>query len=209
VSVTEGLRERKKAETQRALSSAALHLADQLGPDRVTVEAIADAAGVSPRTFFNYFPSKEDAIVGVTSRRSSEMLADLLARPPAEAPLDALRATALSTTRRLEADADDVMRRRLLFQRYPTLAARHAAGFAEVERGLVEEIARRTGLDPDRDTYPALVVAAALGAVRVAITAWHERDRPGPIADLLNETFDELSRGLHGPRPAAELAAIR
>jgi AcrR family transcriptional regulator len=209
VSVSEGLRQRKKAETQRALSSAALRLADQHGPDGVTVEAIAEAAGVSPRTFFNYFPSKEDAIVGVTSRRSSEMLADLLARPEAEAPLEALRATALSTTRRLEADADDMMRRRGLFQRYPTLAARHAAGFAEVERGLVEEIARRTGLDPDIDAYPALVVAAALSAVRVAITVWHEQARPGPIADLLNETFGELSRGLDRPGAAAELAAVR
>jgi AcrR family transcriptional regulator len=199
VSVSEGLRERKKAETRRALSSAALRLADQFGPDGVTVEAIAEAAGVSPRTFFNYFPSKEDAIVGVTSRRSSEMLADLVARPETEAPLEALRATALATARRLEADADDMMRRRHLFQRHPTLAARHAAGFAEVERGLVEEVARRTGLDPDLDTYPALVVAAALGAVRVGITVWHERARPGPITDLLNETFDDLSRGLDRP----------
>ena len=207
VSVSEGLRERKKAETRRALSSAALRLADQLGPDGVTVEAIADAAGVSPRTFFNYFPSKEDAIVSVTSRRSSEMLADLVARPETEAPLDALRATALATTRRLETDADDMMRRRHLFQRYPTLAARHASGFAEVERGLVEEIARRTGLDPDLDAYPALVVAAALAAVRVAITVWHERARPGPISDLLNETFDQLSHGLDRPGAAAELAA--
>jgi AcrR family transcriptional regulator len=209
VSVSEGLRERKKAETRRALSSAALRLADELGPDGVTVEAIADAAGVSPRTFFNYFPSKEDAIVGLTSRRSSEMLADLVARPETETPLDALRATALAAARRLEADADATMRRRHLFQRYPTLAARHAAGFAEVERGLVEEVARRTGLDADLDAYPALVVAAALGAVRVAITVWHERARPGPITDLLNGTFDELGRGLDRPGATAELAAAR
>jgi AcrR family transcriptional regulator len=208
MSVSEGLRERKKAETRRALSSAALRLADQLGPDGVTVEAIAEAAGVSPRTFFNYFPSKEDAIVGVTSRRSSEMLADLVARPEAEGPLEALRATALAIGRRLEADAEDMMRRRQLFQRYPTLAARHAAGFAEVERGLVEEVARRTGLDADLDTYPALVVAAALAAVRVAITVWHERARPGPVMDLLNATFDDLSHGLDRPRAAPELAAV-
>jgi hypothetical protein len=115
----------------------------------------------------------------------------------------------VAAARRLEADADDVMRRRQLFQRHPALAARHAAGFAEVERGLVEEIARRTGLDPDLHTYPALVVAAALGAVRVSITVWHDRSRPGPMTDLLNETFDDLRRGLDRPGAGAELAVVR
>jgi AcrR family transcriptional regulator len=47
----------------------------------VTIEAIAEAAGVSPRTFFNYFSSKEDAIVGIAPAQSSALLADLLARP--------------------------------------------------------------------------------------------------------------------------------
>jgi AcrR family transcriptional regulator len=211
VSVTEGLRERKKAETRRALASAALRLADELGPDRVTVEAIAEAAGVSPRTFFNYFPTKDDAIVGTKPAHSSEMLADLIARPEGEAPLDALRAAAWARAVQLEADADELMLRRRLFQRHPTLAARQAAGFAEVERGLVEEIARRTGLDPDLDTYPALIVAAALGATRVAITVWHERARPGPLTDLLDEAFDHLTRGLDHPTPTratAHLSAV-
>lgn len=199
----EGLRERKKAETRQALVSAALHLADTLGPDRVTVEAIAEAAGVSPRTFFNYFTSKEDAIVGITPAHSSELLADLIARPEGESPLEALQATARSAAARLEAGADDWMRRRALFHRHPTLAGRHAARLAEVERGMVEEIARRTALDPDRDPYPALVVAAALGAIRVAIGAWTSRARPGPLAEQLDEAFALLATGL--PAPLATL----
>jgi AcrR family transcriptional regulator len=209
--MSEGLRERKKAQTRRALASAALRLADELGPDGVTVEAIAEAAGVSPRTFFNYFSSKEDAMVGIASAHSSELLAGLLARPEGEAPLDALRTTAHDVTRGFQAGADDWMLRRHLFQRHPALAARHAAGFAEVERGLVEEVARRTGLDPDLDTYPALVVAAALGAIRVTVAVWHERARPGPLAELLDETFDFLTRGLGDPgaaEAAGQLSAI-
>lgn len=209
--MSEGLRERKKAETRRALASAALRLADELGPDGVTVEAIAEAAGVSPRTFFNYFSSKEDAIAGIMPAHSSELLADLIARPEGEPPLDALHATARAAAGRLEATAEDLMRRRNLFQRYPTLAARNAAGFAHVERGLVDEVARRTGLDPDLDTYPALVVATALGAIRVAIAVWHERDRPGSLAEVFDEAFEHLTRGLQTPRPAdtaGQLSAI-
>jgi AcrR family transcriptional regulator len=199
--VREGLRERKKVETRRALADAALRLADELGPDRVTVEAIATAAGVSPRTFFNYFSSKDDAIVGATPAHSSELLAKLVARPDTERVLTALRSATLATAGKLEADADTMMRRRELSRRHPALAARQAVRFAEVERGLVVEVARRTGLDPDRDTYPALVVAAALGAVRVAIFVWHERARPGRLTDLLAEGFDHLDEGLDRPRP--------
>jgi len=197
--MTDGLRERKKAETRRALTVAAVRLAEDLGPDRVTVEAIAEAAGVSPRTFFNYFPSKEDAIVGVSPSETIELLDDLVARPEDEAPFDALRAMALAAAARLEAKADDLMAIHRLAQAHPPLAMRRAARFSEVERALAEVIAARTGLDVDRDPYPTLAASTALSAIRVALTAWEERDRPGPLADLLDETFTLLARGLPSP----------
>jgi AcrR family transcriptional regulator len=199
--VSEGLRERKKAETRRALSSAALRLADELGPDGVTVEAIAEAAGVSPRTFFNYFSTKEDAIVGLTPAQPSDLLTGLIARPPEESPLEAMRATLHESAARIEAGADDWAMRTRLFQRHPHLAGRHAARFAEVERGMVEEIARRTGLDPDVDVYPALLVAIVMGAVRVAMAVWQAQDRPGALAEPLDAAFDQLTGGLDVPKP--------
>lgn len=199
--MSEGLRERKKAETRRALSSAALRLADELGPDGVTVEAIAEAAGVSPRTFFNYFSTKEDAVVGITPAQPSDLLTGLIARPEEEPPLDALRATIHQSASRIEAGVNDWAMRNRLFQRYPTLAARHASRFAEVERGLVEEVARRSGLDPDLDTYPALLVAGVLGAVRVSMAVWQSHERPGAITELLDAAFDQLAGGLSVPEP--------
>jgi AcrR family transcriptional regulator len=197
--MTDGLRERKKAETRQALMAAAVRLAEDLGPDRVTVEAIADAAGVSPRTFFNYFTSKEDAIVGVNPSETSDLLDDLAARPADESPLEALHAMAVAAAARLEAKADDMMARHRLIQAHPSLAVRRAARFSEVERALAEEVARRTGLHVDRDPYPMLAAATALSAVRVAVAAWQERDRPGPLADVLDETFTLLARGLPSP----------
>ena len=94
----EGLRERKKAETRAALKYAALELADRLGPDKVSIEAIALAAGVSPRTFFNYFASKEDAILGGAPSDPSPLADYLRARPDGEAPLDALRAASATAS---------------------------------------------------------------------------------------------------------------
>ncbi len=207
--ISESLRERKKAETRTALGSAALHLADELGPDGVTVEAIAEAAGVSPRTFFNYFSSKEDAIVGIAPAQSSALLADLLARPEDEAPLDALRAIMLAAADRMEASGDDWTIRHRLIQRHHSLAVRRSAWFAEVERGLAEEIARRTGLDADLDTYPSLVVTTAIGAMRVAIAVWQERPRSGTLGDLIDETFDVLAHGHTLVRPVGAAAATR
>lgn len=100
--MSDGLQERRKAETKRALSCAALRLARELGPDGVTVEAIAEAAGVSPRTFFNYFASKDNAIVGVTPTEASELVGDLVDRTDDEPPLVALRAMCAAAAVRLE-----------------------------------------------------------------------------------------------------------
>jgi AcrR family transcriptional regulator len=205
-SMREGLRERKKAETHQALAKAALDLADRLGPDRVTVEAIADAAGVSPRTFFNYFSSKEDAIVGIAPAQSSALLADLLSRPEAEPPLDALRAVMLAAAERLQAVGDDWVIRHRLIQRHHSLAVTRASWFAEVERRMTEEIARRTGLDPGLDVYPALVVSATIGALRVAIDVWQERERAGALEALIDDAFDVLAHGLQLPYSVASRA---
>ncbi len=205
-STREGLRERKKAETHQALAKAALHLADELGPERVTVEAIADAAGVSPRTFFNYFSSKEDAIVGIAPAQSSALLADLLARPDDEPPLDALRAVVLAAAERLQAGGDDWVIRHRLIQKHHSLAVIRAAWFAEVERRMADEIARRTGLDPGLDVYPALVVSAALGALRVTIDVWQERVRVGALETLIDDAFDVLAHGLRLPHTVGSQA---
>jgi AcrR family transcriptional regulator len=199
MSVTDGLRERKKAETRRALSSAALRLAREHGPDGVTIEGIAEAAGVSPRTFFNYFASKDDAIVGVAPAEASELVRDLADQPADAAPLDALRGMCMAAVPRLEESADELWARHQLTQDHPYLAARRTAAFAAVERRLAAEIARRTGRDLDRDPYPMLVVTAASGALKAAVAVWQERSRTEPLADVLDEAFRHVEAGFVAP----------
>ncbi len=86
-----GLRERKKLATRQALSAAAMRLALEQGFDNVRVEDIAEAAGVSPRTFNNYFSSREEAIVAARTAQVERMAQALLARPAEESLLEALR----------------------------------------------------------------------------------------------------------------------
>ena len=129
------LRERKKRDTYLALSEAARQLVRDRGLDLVTVEDIAAAADVSPRTFFNYFPCKEEALVGVEPGLLAELGDELRQRDPAEPPLVALRAVLA-----IDDDADGTLRRwRLrneLVARYPALLPRHLAAMAQVEGAL-------------------------------------------------------------------------
>lgn len=197
--MSNGLRERKKAETRAALQDAALRLAGRHGVDKVSVEAIAEAAGVSPRTFFNYFSSKEDAIIGMSPALRPPVAEYLHARPADEPPLEALRQALQASVERLQEDPDRWTIRRRLVQDHPGLASRYAARLAETERDLVEEVGRRLGLDPERDTYPATVVGAALAATRVAMSIWQGHDDPSGLAVLIDEVFVHLASGLPPP----------
>lgn len=197
-----GRRERKKIATREALSAAALRLAAERGPEAVTVDEISRAADVSPRTFFNYFATKEDAILGVDPERVADAAERLASRPADEAPLQALLATLTEASRTLGERADDWSLRMRLVRDHPSLFPRYVAGFAAMERTLVAAVADRCGLDPRVDVYPALVVAASLTTMRVAIEHWQATDRTASIQDLLAQAFDRLAEGLVAPVPA-------
>jgi AcrR family transcriptional regulator len=197
---TIGLRERKKAQTRRALTAAAIRLSIERGsPDRVTVEEISEAADVSPRTFFNYFSSKEDAVLGVDPERRTELRAELELRPIDENPVEAVRAALLSTAESIDENAELWAQRMQLVRDHPSLSAGYVASFADFERGMVEAMAARLGLDPDADLYPAVVVATALTIMRVTVKHWQATDADSPLADLLDVAFDQLAHGLTLP----------
>ncbi|MGW6294002.1 TetR/AcrR family transcriptional regulator [Streptomyces sp. NPDC055058] len=86
-----GLRERKKRATRAALTEAAVRLAAEHGADNVTVEAISAAAGVSVRTFFNYFTSRDDAFVVIDADAAGRVRRAVLEAPAGRPPLDVLR----------------------------------------------------------------------------------------------------------------------
>lgn len=197
-----GRRELKKAATRRALADAALRLALEHGVDAVTVDQIADEADVSPRTFFNYFASRDDAIIDVDPEATARLVGSLAARPPHEPPIVALRNAALEQLAATHVDMNDKAARMSLVEGHPGLQARHAGHFAALEAALTDVVARRCGLDPAIDHYPAAVVAAAAASFRVAF----QRALVDPgvsVAELVAHVFDLLAAGFPPPAGAA------
>ena len=154
------LRERKKLATRRALRRTALDLVAERGFAHVTVDDIAEAADVSPRTFFNYFPSKEAALFGTDPDRVAELRQRILQQAPAAragCPAHGDGQRRRGGGRKLSelgGDPAGWLRRVKEARADPHLRAAHAAQMAMVERAITEGLAERLGTDPDRDPYP-------------------------------------------------------
>lgn len=191
-----GRRERKKLETRRALASAALHLAAERGPDQVTIEDIAEAADVSVRTFFNYFSSKEEAIIGWDAAGLTDAAAKLLERPAEESPLEAMRNVVHEFIENAPDWADERALRHRLVREHPSLLPRHLASHYELERALLHAMAQRLGVDPEDDLYSAVVVSTSVHAMRLALGWWEAKGRKVSLPDVLDEAFDALQSGL-------------
>ncbi|GAA1584072.1 TetR/AcrR family transcriptional regulator [Actinoplanes couchii] len=196
----QGLRERKKAATRQALHEAALRLALELGPEHVTVEAVADEAGVSRRTFSNYFTNKEEAFF-YGDRLRMRMIADLLrSRPADESPWTALTEAAREFyAQRGELDPEWITRGRLI-RRHPALAAAHVQTFAATEHDLSAEVAARLKDQDPLGVRAKLLAATFLAVLRTSLTVWLEHPSEIRFWDLASDALDETGRGLGGLR---------
>jgi AcrR family transcriptional regulator len=197
------LRERKKLATRRLLRRIALDLVAERGFAHVTVDDIAEAADVSPRTFFNYFPSKEAAIYGTDPDRAAALRDRVAHHAPGEPVLDALRSVMASEAdevadelRELGGDPASWLRRMKQARADPHLRAARAAQMAMVERAIAEGLAERLGTDPDRDPYPGLLAAVAAGVFRSSMTFWAGSGGTAPLSQVVDLAFRALADGL-------------
>nr|WP_116437571.1 MULTISPECIES: TetR/AcrR family transcriptional regulator [unclassified Frankia] len=196
-----GLRERKKQATREALREAALRLAVERGPDGVRVEDIAEAAGVSPRTYNNYFASREQAIVAaVTADREARIAAAVAARP-AEVRLAA--AVTEAVVEQYTNTREDERAALLLITTRTALRAAFLDSTAGIEAPLAAVIAERLG---DAEARTARVLAASVAtAVRIALDEWLQGAGTtgagatgllipsGPLPDLLRGALAPLA----------------
>jgi len=192
-----GLRERKKAATRSSLRTAAVRLYRRHGPDAVTVEDVCAEVGVSPRTFFNYFNAKDEALFGLDQQQSEELAAEVAQRPATEDALVAARAV-------LQRIVDDRagtglwQEQMLLLREHPELLPRLYAATRATEQALASGIARRT----DRtlaDPFVRTASAVAMTSMRVATVRWLDSPEGVTPGSLLVETVDMIRSGLTDP----------
>lgn len=193
-----GLRERKKLATRTALAEAAVRLAAEHGAENVTVEAISEAAGVSARTFFNYFDSHDDAFVMIDHEVGERIRRAVREAPAALSPLEAVRGA-------FAAELADVAERHEIWnlraqvlRRSPHLLLRglgvHMAEELELAEAIQTRLADAGPTAPG--LYPRLLAAAAGTAVRVSVEHWSAHAPGAAFPDVFQEAFDLLAAGL-------------
>jgi AcrR family transcriptional regulator len=197
------LRERKKLATRRLLRRAALDLVAARGLSNVTVEDIAEAAEVSPRTFFNYFPTKEAALFGGDPDQAAELRERVAHGQSGKSSLDVLRTVMTEHAeeiadelRALGGDPADWLRRMKVARTDPHVRAGHAAQMAMIERAIAEGLAARLGTDQETDPYPGVLAAAAVGVFRASMAFWAGSGGAVKLGQLIEQAFQALAAGL-------------
>ena len=198
---TLGLRERKRLQTRARIESAAVALVLRHGLEAATVDAISERADISPRTFFNYFDSKDSAILGVHPADSEELSA---APVSGDLTLDAVRlvmnatGTSLASRPTLHEDRLEVVRR------HPEVLGGQLAQLTAQAGRLTAAIADLMAGSPkfadDTDTpHAELMLALCCGAVKAAVRDWASEGSERPIESIEERAVtlvDELVRGL-------------
>lgn len=182
-----GLREGKVAETRRAIRAAALELFDELGYDGATVEDIAARAGVSPRTVYRHFPTKDALILD----RSHEVLAEFLSAGAATGDLSARRALEVVADRIAEYPGLDVQARLILAN--PGLASTAGGHIREWEETIAAAVARERG-GTEAGLEEHVFAGAVIVVLRAAIREWARGDGDVPLQEVLARALAALER---------------
>jgi len=176
-----GLRERKLRETRQALERATVELALQHGLEHVTIEQIAERADVSPRTFFNHFGSKEDALIGVGVRESSaDLLEGFPEEPSAAGVYHDLKTFLIERIGALLA-ADELLEQRMqVLQASPQLAKRQMAQMNLLLDGLTARLASLLAVAAGQsaDRPPPDLAEEAQMLIRLCSTAFMQAFDP-------------------------------
>jgi mycofactocin system transcriptional regulator len=181
-----------RADNRARLEQVALELFAAEGFERVTADEIAEAAGVSRRTFFRYFPTKADAVWGDFSGHVARLEGRLAATPPEQSVLASICAAYLEVND-YPPDQLPVLRRRMgLILGEPALLAHSMLRYADVDRVVAEHVARRTRVAPTA-LVPRLVATSTRAAATTAFEVWLAGGMP--LADGLRRAFDELAAG--------------
>jgi AcrR family transcriptional regulator len=214
VTATLGLRERKKEQTRKAISEAALRLFAERGFDGVTVAEIAGEADVSVATVFNYFPTKEDLVYGRMEAFEAELLDAVRNREPGESALAAFVRFVGEPRGWLLSEDPEAAQRLTAITRIitssPELIARENEIFARYTESLAELLAAETGASA-RDSTPWVAANALIGIHRTLLDQTRKEILAGTptarvarnVRSQAKRALELLERGLHdyGAKP--------
>ncbi|MBY3083668.1 TetR family transcriptional regulator [Rhizobium laguerreae] len=187
---TEGRRERKRRQTRERIEQAAMTLFLQRGFEATTIENITEAADVSKRSFFDYFPSKEEVVFAWQDAFADRLMAAVAARPAAESSVVTVEA-AITATVIASVDEPGLALGELI-HRTPVLKARDQLKYAKLEQKLAEALFLRKQGDPLERPRMRILAAIVIGALRVGAELWQQRPPSVSPQDFAREIFTDL-----------------
>jgi AcrR family transcriptional regulator len=187
-----GLRERTRRAVRAELQAVAIDLFLRQGFDATTVEQIAEAAGLSRRSFFRYFSSKDEVLARALADTGDAIAADIAARPDHEPPWVALRRGFTSLVEQADADPRAVALTRAMLAS-ATLQNSHAAKQASWQRSIAGALQARLAPSPHRRLQAEALAAAALACLTSAQQQWVSDDGAHPLGPLLDTAMNAVS----------------
>jgi AcrR family transcriptional regulator len=191
--VSIGIREQKRRTTRAAVAATAMRLFRDRGFDGTTIDGIAAAAAVSPRTVFRYFGTKEEILFSTDEEHLAQFL-EIIRRTRPEPTLEGLAPALLEFARSLESDRDLLTLRTEVIGAHPRLLAREALVRRDWEDGLAGELA---GVRQSLSEPPARMLAAtALAVLTEAVRQWLAGEGPPPLDAVTRTCLDTAARVL-------------
>ena len=187
------LRAEKKEHTRDQLVRAAYRLFDERGIDTVTVDEIADAAGVSRRTFFRYFPSKEDVVFPDHHERMEQFRALLEIRVEGETGFGAIKRASLAMGEIFQEVREQILLQHRVVSSSTALTGLETMLDRRYEEAMVRAVIQRDGKSAQRRAR--WMAAATIGLVRSVLRDWIERGCKGDLIRIGEEAFAVLEEG--------------
>jgi len=188
-----GLRERKRRETLQRITEAGMRLFIKQGYANTTLDEIAAEAGISRRTFFYYFKSKDEILLSMQRSNSDTLAAAVRRAPQGKKPLDTIRDAVIEVCETFP--AKEMISIHRLMKSSEAVQARKHATYVENENAIVAALRERFP-DPKQETTLRLVAMMSVGAMRLAVETLDKEDGKRPLSEILREIFATLDAGI-------------
>jgi len=196
-----GLREQKKRLARDTLAKAALELFSEKGFEHTTVDEIAARAGISRRSFFRYFTSKEEAAFPKQNERLAQFRELLQRYEVKQSGVGAVREACLAIGRQYTAERAERLARQRLVDSSNALRIFEQSADVEMERILVDELAGDPGTDIERLRRARIFAAAVMGLIRVVLREWFDGNAEGNLEEIGRNAFGPLENGFRFDTP--------